>query len=99
MEIDARLVAIREIEEGLFDEEDGMLLGEARKELLRALPDEAPAQVAEDDDAVSVGGFCLARGRGDVAGNSRLRGQTRRGVGDAAARLGGGAVAAVGLGC
>ena len=59
VEIQARLGAFGEIEERFFDEQDLVLFRKPRKELLRALPDETPAQVAEDDDAVAVDGLCV----------------------------------------
>ena len=55
MQLDARIGTFRLIEERLLDEQNRVLLREARQELLRALPDESPAQVAEDDDTVTIG--------------------------------------------
>src|SRR6266446_498411 len=85
MELKIRLGAFGAIEHRLFDEEDRMLLGEAREELLRALPDESPAQMAEDDDAVAIG---LATLGGFDAGvdrtrDGRLAGQAGSGIGQA----------------
>src|ERR1041385_8518599 len=57
MQLNPRLGAFGLIEERLLDEEDRMFLGEARKELLRALPHKSPAKMAEDEDAISVGIF------------------------------------------
>src|SRR5262245_11144635 len=57
MHLKVGLRAFLAIEEGFFDEKNRMLSREAREKLLRALPDEAPAKVREDDDAVAVGGF------------------------------------------
>src|SRR5688572_5131112 len=57
MQFDARLGPLRLVEERLFDEEDRMLLGEAREELLWTLPDESPAEMAEDDNSVAVSRF------------------------------------------
>ena len=44
----------------LFDEQHAMLPRQPRQQLLRALPDEIPAQVAVDDD----GHTCGHRGQG-----------------------------------
>src|SRR3954466_1915182 len=60
-----------------------MLLCKAREELLRALPDESPAQVAEDQNAVAIGlaaigGFHAGRNR---PGDGGLAGQTGNRVG------------------
>src|SRR5882724_10226174 len=57
MKRELRLGTFAPIEERLLDEEHLMLLGEARKELLRSLPYESPAQMAEDDDAIAIGEF------------------------------------------
>src|SRR3954469_965852 len=104
MQVDARFGAFGLIEERFLNEKDRVLLGEARQELLRALPHEAPAQVAEDDDAVTVGVLVIANGDlalrllrlfGARGAGGRFTRQTRSGIADAAAdaRLGDGRVA------
>ncbi len=74
MQFEPRFVAFGRIEEWLLDEENRMLLGKATEELLGPLPDEAPAQVAEDDDAMlDLGRLLIARQRRSDGG--RLGGQ------------------------
>ncbi len=94
VELEVRVRALGAVEERLLDEQDRVPLGEPREELLRALPDEAPAQMAEDHDAVTVGGLvvddlhrrapCACSAAAWAAG--ALDAEARRGVGDAAAR-------------
>ena len=43
VEFQPRLTRFRHVEKRLFDKEDRMFTGEARQELLRSLPDKAPA--------------------------------------------------------
>ena len=53
--LDVRLHALGAVERGLFDKEDWVLSREPQEEPLRLLPDEAPVQVREDDNAEVIG--------------------------------------------
>jgi hypothetical protein len=50
--LNLRIGALRQSEVRLLDKENGLSLGESRQELLRSLPDEAPAQVAQGYDSI-----------------------------------------------
>ena len=86
MKLKIGLRAFSAVEHRLFDEENRMLLGETREKLLRALPDESPAQVREDHDAVTVGALDLDRGIFDGRDGRQLGAKTGRGVGAAQRR-------------
>src|SRR5689334_13769867 len=62
-----------------------MLLGKTRQELLRALPDESPAQMAEDQYPIAIGLAALGglNARINCAGRRRFTGQAGHRIGHA----------------
>ena len=51
LELESADVPIREVVDGFFDKQDGVLLRETAQKLLWALPNEIPTQVAEYHDS------------------------------------------------
>src|SRR6201999_4414472 len=55
VKVQPRLSSRWQIKERFFNKQNPVLAGESRQELLRALPDKSPAQMAEHHDAVAIG--------------------------------------------